>query len=83
MTEKQLIKLGFEKQIEEDEVDSFYYYTLDIAEGLTFITDANDEIKDNDWNVEIFEVCEPSIKFTNYKTLSTLIDMLNHNKDED
>lgn len=83
MTEKQLIKLGFEKQIEEDEVDSFYYYTLDIAEGLTFITDANDEIKDNDWNVEIFEVGEPLIKFTNYKTLSTLIDILNQNKNED
>jgi len=83
MTEKELILLGFEKQIEEDEENSFYYYTLDIAEGLTFITDSNDYIKDNDWNVEIFEVGKPSIKFTNPKTLSTLIEILNNNKDED
>ena len=80
MTEKQLIKLGFEKQIEEDEETPFYYYTLDISEGLTFITDANDEIEYNNWNVEIFNT---SHRFTNYKTLSTLIDILNSNKDED
>lgn len=86
MTEKELISLGFEKQIEEDEENSFYYYTLDIKSGLTFITDSNDDIKDNDWNVEIFEVGKPSIKFTNPKTLSTLIEILKsnntQNKDE-
>ena len=83
MTEKELIKLGFEKQIEEGMMYPFHYYTLDIAEGLTFITDANDEIEDNNWDVEIFEVGEPLIKFTNYKTLSTLIEILKSNKYED
>ena len=81
MTEKELISLGFEKQIEDDEENPFYYCTLDIASGLSFITQASDEVIDNLWEVEIFEVCEPSIKFTNPKTLSALIEILNNNKE--
>lgn len=82
MTEKKIIALGFEKQVEDDEENPFYYYTLDITSGLSFITQANDEVENGLWEVEIFEVGEPSIKFTNPKTLSTLIDILNQNKDE-
>jgi len=82
MTEKQLIELGFNKQIEEDIDGPFYYYTLDISSGLSFITQASDEVENSLWVVEI-NVCGPSIKFTNPKTLSTLIDILNSNKDED
>jgi hypothetical protein len=41
MTEEQLRVLGFEQQTETSE-PSYYYYTLDIAEGLCFITQASD-----------------------------------------
>lgn len=80
MTEEQVRLLGFEKEIEDDAENPFYYYTLDITEGLSFITQANDEVKNGEWIVEVFESEE--IKFKDAKTLSTLIDILNQNKDE-
>ena len=82
MTEKELTTLGFEKQIEADvDVENpFHYYTLDITNGLSFITQANDEVENGEWVVEIFE--SPDIKFKDIKTLSTLIDILTQNKDE-
>ena len=43
MTEQELVSMGFKKQIEEDIDGPFYYYTLDIVEGLYCITDASDE----------------------------------------
>ena len=79
MTEKELIQLGFEKQIDAS-TSTFYYYTLDITSGLSFITQANDEVENGEWVVELFESSE--IKFKDIKTLSTLIDILNQNKDE-
>ena len=83
MSEKQLIELGFNKQIEEDEETPFYYYTLDIVEGLYCITDANDEVENDEWNVELSFDCNPRIKFRDVKSLTELINLLNQNKDED
>jgi len=80
MTEEQLRVLGFEKQIETSE-PSYYYYTLDIVRGLSFITKANDEVENGEWSVEIFDTT-PAIKFKDAKELSNLIDILNQNKDE-
>jgi len=80
MTEEQVRVLGFEKQIEDDAENPFYYYTLGIAEGLSLITQASDEVKNGEWIVEIFE--SPEIKFKDIKTLSTLIDILNQNKED-
>jgi len=82
MTEKELIQLGFEKQVDDWKRvnDTFYYYTLDITSGLSFITQANDEVENGEWVVEIFESAE--IKFKDAKTLSTLIDILRWNNDD-
>ncbi len=81
MTEKELISLGFEKETDESDTDNpFYYYTLDITSGLSFISQANDEVENGEWVVEIFESSE--IKFKDTKTLSTLIDILKQNKNE-
>jgi thymidine phosphorylase len=80
MTEEQLRTLGFEEQTETSE-PSYYYYTLDIVDGLSFISQANDEVENGEWIVEIFETT-PSIKFKNAAKLSNLIDILNQNKDE-
>jgi len=81
MTEEQLKILGFEKQIETSD-PSFYYYTLDIVSGLSFISQANDEVKNGEWTVEIFETT-PSIKFKNAAKLSNLIEILNQNKEDE
>ena len=81
MTEKELIQLGFEKQVNDSMGEPpFYYYTLDITEGLSFITQANDEVENGEWVVEIFESDE--IKFKDIKPLTELINILNQNKDE-
>jgi|TARA_Y100000389_G_scaffold51115_1_gene46834 hypothetical protein len=81
MTEEQIKILGFEKETDESDTNNpFYYYNLDITPGLSFITQASDEVENGEWVVEMFEVSE--IKFKDAKTLSTLIDILNQNKDE-
>jgi thymidine phosphorylase len=80
MTEEQLKVLGFEQQIETSD-PSFYYYTLDVVNGLSFISQANDEVENGEWIVEIFDTT-PSIKFKNAAKLSNLIEILNQNKDE-
>ena len=80
MTEEQLKVLGFEQQIETSD-PSFYYYTLDIVNGLSFISQANDQVENGEWIVEIFETT-PAIKFKDAKKLSNLIKYLNQNKDE-
>jgi len=83
MTEKELISLGFEKQIEEKAEAPFYYYTLDIVEGLHGITDADDEIKNDEWSVELNFDCNPRIKFKDVKSFTELLNLINQNKDED
>ena len=82
MTEQELISLGFEKHIEEDKESPYYYYTLNIVEGLYGITDSDDEIKNDEWIVELSFDCIPRIKFRDVKSLTELINLLNQNKDE-
>ncbi len=82
MTEEELIKLGFEKQIEDNGENPFYYYTLDIVDGLYGITDADDQIKNDEWSVELSFDCNPRIKFKDVKSFTELINLLNQNKDK-
>ncbi len=84
MTEEQILLLGFEKQVElmEDVWNPFYYYTLDIVDGLSFITMASDEVKDGEWIVEVFNT-SPHIKFKDVHILSNLIEILNQNKEDE
>jgi thymidine phosphorylase len=81
MTEKEIQKLGFEQQVETSD-PSFYYYTLDIVDGLSFITQANDEVENGEWIAEIFETT-PAIKFKDAKKLSNFIEILNQNKENE
>ena len=82
MTEEQIILLGFEKQVEEEVENPFYYYTLDIVDGLSFITQANDEVKDGEWIVEVFNTSTP-LKFKDVAILSNLIEILNQGKEDE
>jgi hypothetical protein len=76
MTEKELILLGFKsEEIKEHDEDESYYYALDIVNGLTFITPVNEEIKNDEWYVEIFNT-DPQIKFYNFGEVQGLINQL-------
>jgi hypothetical protein len=76
MTERELITLGFlSEQIKDHDEDDTYYYALDIVDGITFITPTNDEIKDDDWYVDIFNT-DPTIRFYSFQEVQTLINQL-------
>ena len=75
MKEQDLIDLGFQKQNDDD----FYYYTYDFTKGLSLITNANDEVVDNEWVVEIFNT-DDKIRFTDKQDVNDLILLINSNK---
>jgi|DEB0MinimDraft_10_1074344.scaffolds.fasta_scaffold135385_2 hypothetical protein len=77
MTEKEIQLLGFEKHVEEDTEHPFYYYTLDIVTGLSFISNSSDEVKEDafGWYIELFDT-EPSIIYTNFGDAMGLINNL-------
>ena len=77
MTENELIKLGFKKEAEESD-PPFYYYSLDLVDGLSFITSADDELTEGEWIAELFNT-NPSIKFKDAEELSKLINIINNN----
>ena len=76
MTENEIKLLGLEKEdMGQWDNDESYYYVLDIANGLTFITPANDEIKNDEWYVEIFNT-DPLIRFNEFTEVQGLINQL-------
>ena len=83
MSEKELLELGFNKHTDKDLDNPFYYYTLDIVEGLYCITDANDEVENDEWIVELSFDCIPRIKFKDVKSLTELINLLTQNKKDE
>jgi len=76
MTEKEIQLLGFEMQESTDEFEPFYYYTYKIADGLEFISNANDEVsEDQEWYIDIFNT-DPHIRFTEFGDVQGLINIL-------
>tara|TARA_B110000211_G_C13743515_1_gene405607 strand:+ start:215 stop:475 length:261 start_codon:yes stop_codon:yes gene_type:complete len=79
MSEKELLELGFTKEYSSDIIDDdpdFYYYVKEICDGLTFITNSNDEMEGKEWYVEFFNT-EVPIRYYEYtivKMLFTLIE---------
>lgn len=76
MTEKEVQLLGFQKEntIGDDQDDS-YYYVLDVVDGLSFITQASDEVKNNEWYIEVFNT-DPYIRFHKFEEVQGLINKL-------
>ena len=78
MSEKELLELGFTKEfsadIIEDEPD-FYYYVKEITNGLTFITNGNDEMEGQDWYVEFFDT-EVPIRYYDYSSVKMLLTLI-------
>ena len=76
MTEEQLLELGFERQEDFDGNEDYHYYTLFVARGVQFISNANDEIKEGEeWYVEFFE-SEPTIRWRDFETFKQLLSAI-------
>lgn len=75
MTEKELQILGFEKEFLFGEDDESYYYAYDVADGLGFISNSSDEVKNDQWYVEVFNT-DPAIKFCQMEKVQSLINIL-------
>lgn len=72
---KDLLKLGFHKEIEVDpEDEGFHYYTYEINNHCLLISDANNEGENGYFSVEIFEY--EGIVFRDLKKLKKLIKLL-------
>ena len=75
MTEQDLIDLRFKKEFG----DNFYYYTYDFTRGFGLITQANDEVVDNNWTVEVFET-DGKIQYNDKTIVKSLIEIINKGK---
>jgi hypothetical protein len=85
MKEQDLVDLGFKKEnASPDEIllsefgDNFYYYTYNFVRGLSLITQASDEVVNNEWVVEFFNF--NTICFTDKKSVEKLIKTINKAK---
>lgn len=75
MTERELQILGFEKEYEYGDDPEYYYYYYEITSGLGLMSNASDEVKDNQWFVEIFNTEDP-IRFCQMEKVQSLINTL-------
>lgn len=80
MEANKLTSIGFKKEVSND--GDFYYYTLDIAKGLSLISNASDEAEKEGWRVFLFNT-DPIIEFKKIKQIKKflkLIKELNYGK---
>jgi hypothetical protein len=82
MTEKDLIKLGFERFDETPESsgssESWYYYAKDVGKvGFLSNDSDSDEVKQGNWTVDVLD---GDIVFTKASELKTVIALLEKNK---
>jgi len=81
MKEQDIVNLGFKRvdvTAEESGDGAFYYYTYDLGNGtLSLISNANNEIIDGRWSIEIFE--DETIQFWGVSDLIKFIDVIKKN----
>lgn len=83
MTEQDLINLGFKKEnvsVEESGADAYHYYTYDLSDNdLNFclISSANDEAKDDNWYVELFNFY--TMRFNTIEDVELFINLVERN----
>ena len=79
MSEKELLQLGFTKEygseIGLEDAPDFYYYIKEICDGLTFITNGNDEMEGKEWYVEFFDT-EVPIRYYEASTVVMLFALI-------
>jgi hypothetical protein len=79
MKEQDLLELGFEIQHayahETGYDEDFYYYRYTFAQHLQLLSSSSDEVKNNEWFVEFFDI-EADIRFTNANDVNKLIILI-------
>lgn len=78
MTENEIKSLKFEKvevSAEESGDKPYYFYTHDVVNGLSFISNSSDDVKDGEWFVEFFNT-EIPVRFNDMSQVSNLIEIL-------
>ena len=80
MTEKDLLDLDFTQVVDDAYGPSYHYYTYDVG-SLCLISQANDEVKNDEWYVELFE--SNTIRFTSRTELEILMTLLINNYKEE
>ena len=80
MTEKDLLDLDFTRVVDDANGPPYHYYTYDVG-SLCLISQANDEVKNGEWYVELFE--SNSIRFTSRTELEILMTLLINNYKEE
>jgi hypothetical protein len=77
MTEQELIELGFIETIVTDEESNngydYYYYSLDIMEGLSLNSTDSDHITTHGWEVRNYDW--PTVKSINKESIILLKQM--------
>jgi len=78
MTEQELIDAGFERQDTPHEMSGngydYYYYILDLCEGVCLITSDSIDIKDNNWVIRSFEI--PSLRIETVEHLNQFLELI-------
>jgi len=84
MTEQDLIDLGFNKIIVTDEESNngydYYYYSLDLMEGLELISTDSDHSTTHSW--EVFNPDWSTVKSINKESIILLIQMTQDLQDQ-
>lgn len=78
MTEQDLIDAGFEKQeanhLETGNGYNYYYYLLELCEGISLISEDSDRIKDDNWEIKSFDI--PALSIKNLDHLQQFIELV-------
>jgi len=78
MTENQLIKHGFKKQtcsdLESDNGYDYYYYILELCEGVCLVSEDSDHIKEDSWSVVSFDI--PALKIVTEDNLINFLQVM-------
>ena len=83
MTEQDLINLGFKKEnvsAEESGTDPYHYYVYDLSDtdlNFCLISSANDEAKDDNWYVELFNF--DTMRFNTIEDVKLFINLVERN----
>jgi len=74
ITDKDLLKLGFKKEVENSDDNPFHYYVYEIDNQCLLISCANDETIDDGYEIELFE--NHNLKTRDLDLLIKFIDII-------
>lgn len=79
MLEKNLIDLGFEKVEVQDIEDTFYYYKLEVIDGLFLVSNTDKDAWNNNGEFIINNIDSASILIDEFGELAQFISVLRGN----